>query len=112
MKNWKSYLDSWIGGTKKGLLFFCALARLIAPWSNIAKVFHASCKNRDKMGVTLLESCMLDIRDILHLELEIQNFKKDRVWVASVQISNSFKKEKYKGFWRQEKNLEKKLKST
>lgn len=50
------------------------------------------------MGVTLLESCMLDIRDILHLELEIQNFKKDRVWVASVQISNSFKKEKYKGF--------------
>lgn len=64
------------------------------------------------MGVTLLEYCMLDIRDILHLELEIQNFKKDRVWVASVQISNSFKKEKYKGFWRQEKNLEKKLKST
>ena len=54
---------------------FRAFARLIAPRSNLAEVVHASWKNRDKMGFTLLESCMLDIRDGLLLEAEIQNFK-------------------------------------
>ena len=65
-----------------------------------------------KWALLCLNLACLDIRDILHLEVEIQNFKKDREWVVSVQISNKFKKEKYKDFWRQEKILEKKLKST
>ena len=47
---------------------FRAFARLIAPRSNLAEVVHASWKNRNKMGVTLLESCMFDIRDGLLLE--------------------------------------------
>ena len=54
---------------------FRAFVRLIAPRSNLAEVVHASWKNRDRMGVALLESCMFDIRDSLLLEAEIQNFK-------------------------------------
>ena len=44
---------------------FRPFAKLITPRSNLAEVVHASWKNRDKMGVTLLESCMFDIRDSL-----------------------------------------------
>ena len=52
---------------ERGAFIFRAFARLIAPRSNLAEVVHASWKNRDKMGVTLLESCMFDIRDSLLL---------------------------------------------
>ena len=63
------------------------------------------------MGVTLLESCMLDIRDSLLLKAEIQNFKEgscigdlgpnqEQVQIRTVET-----------LLRQEKNLEKKLKS-
>ena len=60
---------------KRRAFIFCAFARLIAPRSNLAKVVHASWKNRDKTGVIVLESCMFDNRDSLLLEAEIQNFK-------------------------------------
>ena len=59
--------------TRCSNIIFCAL--FIAPWSNLAEIVHASWKNRDKMGVTLLESCMLDIRNSLLLEAQMLNFK-------------------------------------
>ena len=34
-------------------------------------VIHAGWKNRDKMGVSLLESCLFDVRDSLLLESRV-----------------------------------------
>ena len=86
------YLGSSIGGRRDGLSFFVQ--------SNLAEFVHASWKNRDKMGVTLLESCMFYIRDSLRLEAEIQNFEEGS---CMEQL------QKIKGFWRQQKKLEKKV---
>ena len=60
---------------ERRVFIFRTFVRLTAPRYNLAEVVHASWQNRDKMGVTLLESCMFDIRDRLLLEAEIQNFK-------------------------------------
>ena len=65
------WLNWWHG---RRAFIFRAFARLIARQSNLAEVVHASWKNRDKMGVTLLESCIFYIRDSLLLEADIQNF--------------------------------------
>ena len=63
------------------------------------------------MGVTLLESCMLDIRDSLLLKAEIQNFKEGSCIGDLGPSQEQVQIRKVETLLRQEKNLEKKLKN-
>ena len=74
---------------KRRTFIFRELARIIAPVSNLAEVVYANWKNIDKMGVTLLKSCMLNIRNSLLLETEIQNFKEGSCMSGSVQTRSN-----------------------
>lgn len=66
------WLDWW---HERRNLIFRAFTSHAAPRSNQAEVVHASWKNRDRMGMTLLEAALLDTRDSLLLESEIEQFK-------------------------------------
>ena len=63
------------------------------------------------MGVTLLESCTLDIRDSLLLKAEIQNIKEGSCIGDLGPNQEQVQIRKVETLLRQEKNLEKKLKS-
>ena len=60
-----SWLEWW---HSRRDLIFRAFTSKEAPSSNLAEVIHAGWKNRDWMGVSLLDACFFDVRDSLLLE--------------------------------------------
>ena len=54
---------------------FRAFTSFNAPQSNLAEVIHAGWKNRDKMGVSLLECCYFDLRDSILLTTNLNSLK-------------------------------------
>ena len=68
----KCWLDWW---HERRNLIFRAFTSHAAPRSNQAEVVHASWKNRDRMGMTLLEAALLDTRDSLLLKSEFEQFR-------------------------------------
>ena len=52
---------------------FRAFTSFNAPQSNLAEVIHAGWKNRDKMGVSLLERCYFDLRDRILLTTNLKS---------------------------------------
>ena len=55
---------------------FRAFTSFNAPQSNQAEAVHAGWKNRDKMGVSLLECCYFDIRDSILLAISFSSLEK------------------------------------
>ena len=49
-------------------LIFKAVTSKVTPESNLAEIIHAGWKSRDKIGVSLPESCLFNVRDSLLLE--------------------------------------------
>ena len=66
------WLDWW---HERRNLIFRAFTSHAAPLSNQAEVAHASWKDCDRMGMTLLEAALLDTRDSLLLESEFEQFR-------------------------------------
>ena len=64
------WLDWW--DTRREYIFRSFTVKS-APCSNLAEVVHAGWKNRDRMGVSILDSCLFDIRDSLLLESRIDS---------------------------------------
>ena len=56
-------------------ILFLAFTSFNAPQSNLAEVIHAGWKNRDKMGVSLLECCYFDLRDSILLSINLTSLE-------------------------------------
>ena len=57
-------------------LIFKAFTSKVTPESYLAEVIHAGCKKRDKMGVSLLKSCLFDVRDSVLLESRVASLSR------------------------------------
>ena len=65
----ESELNSWLSWWHdRRELIFLAFTSKTAPSINLAEVIHAGWKNRDRMGVSLLDACFFDVRDKLLFE--------------------------------------------
>ena len=65
----ESELNSWLSWWHdRRELIFRAFTSKTAPSINLAEVIHAGWKNRDRMGVSLLDACFFDVRDKLLFE--------------------------------------------
>ena len=74
-ENIRDWIEWW--DTRKEFAFG-AFTSFNAPQSNHAEVIHAGWKNRDKMGISLLECCYLDHRDMILLTTSISSFENGR----------------------------------
>ena len=69
-------LDDWMEWWHSRREFiFRAFTSKTAPNSNLAEVVHPGWKHRDRMGVSLLDACLFDIRDSLLLEFMLQQMQ-------------------------------------
>ena len=64
---------------------FRAFTSFNAPQSNLPEVIHAEWKNRDKMGVSLLECCYFDLRDSILLTTNLKQTLNKETNKANVQ---------------------------
>ena len=64
----------WWDARKENI--FRAFTSFDAPQSNQAEAVHAGWKNRDKMGLSLLECCYFDIRDSVLLAISFSSLEK------------------------------------
>ena len=71
--NVKLWIEGW-GAQKENI--FRAFTSFDAPQSNQVEVVHAESKNRDKMGVSLLECFYFDIRDSILLAVSFSSLEK------------------------------------
>ena len=65
LQDWFNWWDN------RGELIFKTVTSKVTPESNLAEVIHAGWKNRNKVGVSLLESCLFDVKDSLLLESRV-----------------------------------------
>ena len=68
------HLIEWWDSRKENI--FRAFTSFNAPQSNQAEAVHAEWKNRDKMGVSLLECCYFDIGDSILLAISFSSLEK------------------------------------
>ena len=69
IRDWTEWWDA-----RKEFTFW-AFTSFNAAQSNLAEVIHAGWKNRDKMGVSLLECCYLDLRDSILLTTNLNSLE-------------------------------------
>ena len=73
--NVKYWIEWW--NAQKGNLFR-VFTSFDGPQGNQAEAVHAGWKNRDKVGVSLLECCYFDIRDSILLAFSFRSLVKGR----------------------------------
>ena len=90
--NVKHWIEWW--DTRKENIFR-AFTSFNAPQSNQTEAVHAGWKNRDKMGVSLLECCYFDIRDSILLAISLTSLEKGgcEICFGPLEVTRTGRKE-------------------